>query len=282
MSAGYETTQRFLRPTDVGRTRRNQRRIQIQRIFSIACNVLAVLTVLTVAAWLYRRAQSDERFAVKTIEISGAAHTPRAAIDAITRTYVGLNLFKIDIARVQHDLGGLAWVQRIEIEKKLPDTLHIKIVERTPVAVVQHDARLDYVDEQGVVFAELSPSVGDSDLPMITDADGAELARAVRFIRDLHANDAPLFARVSEVRPVAPNGFAVFDRALGAFVYLNSGDALPKWRSLYAIAAAEHLGRAQIAYADLRFADRIIVKPVHPLAAGAPVTHLAAAAQITN
>jgi hypothetical protein len=81
---------------------------------------------------------------------------------------------------------------------------------------------------------------------------------------------------------VAPNGFAVFDRALGAFVYLDPKDAAAKWRSLYAIAAAEHLGRAQIAYADLRFADRIVLKPVHPIVASVPVTHVTAAVQITN
>ena len=59
------------------------------------------------ALWAYRHTQSNARFAVRTIEIDGAVHTPRAALDLATQRYVGLNLFQIDIARVQRDLGGL-------------------------------------------------------------------------------------------------------------------------------------------------------------------------------
>jgi hypothetical protein len=53
----------------------------------------------------------------------------------------------------------------------------------------------------------------------------------------------------------------LYDRDLGAVVLTNAEDVSAKWRSLYAIVKAEKLGRGTIAYADLRFADRIVVKP---------------------
>jgi cell division protein FtsQ len=281
MSSGYESA-RFLRPPDVGRIRRNQRRVQAQRILKIAFNVLVVATVALTALWAYRRTQSDARFAVKAIEVTGALHTPKAALDAVTQQYVGLNLFRIDIARVQHDLGGLPWVSRIEIEKKLPDTLRINIVERSPVALLQNSGNLRYVDGHAVAFADLSAAVGDSDLPVITHASGSELARAVALIAELRAHDPHVFARISEIRPIAPNGFALFDRQLGAFVYANGGDLSEKWRNLYGIVEAEHLGPAAIEYADLRFAGRIIVKPVHPITSAVASSHVSDAVQITN
>ncbi|HKO02440.1 MAG TPA: FtsQ-type POTRA domain-containing protein [Thermoanaerobaculia bacterium] len=281
MSSGYESA-RFLRPPDVGRIRRNQRRIQAQRVLMIAFNVLIVATVALTALWAYRRTQSDSRFAVKAIEIAGATHTPRAQLDAITKQYTGLNLFRIDIARVQHDLGGLPWVSHIAIEKKLPDTLRILIVERTPVALAANDGALRYVDPQGIAFADLSPTVGDSDLPVITHATGAELVRSVRLVADLRAKDPEVFSRISEIRPIAPNGFALFDRQLGAFVYANGDDLSAKWRSLYSIVQAEHLGRADIEYADLRFNDRIVVKPVRPITAATASARSNVAVQITN
>ncbi|HEV2722769.1 MAG TPA: cell division protein FtsQ/DivIB, partial [Thermoanaerobaculia bacterium] len=137
----------------------------------------------------------------------------------------------------------------------------IHIVERTPVALVMSDGPVRYVDDDGVTFAELSPAVGDNDLPVIGSARAADVARCVAFLRDLRARDAQLYARVSEVRPVAPRGFALFDRELDAFVYADAGDLSAKWRDLYAIVANEKLARGGIEYADLRFADRIIVKP---------------------
>jgi cell division protein FtsQ len=285
MSTSFESTQRFLRPTDVARLRRNHRRVQAQRLLVIARNGIIVVGLVLAGAWAYRQTQSDARFAVRHIGVLGAVHTPRAEVDAITQRYVGLNLFKIDIARVQRDLGSLPWIARIDIEKNLPDTLRIKIVERTPVALVQGDGpdgRLTYVDDQGVAFAQLSPTVGDDDLPVISGASGEELVRTVALISRLRAHDPQLFARISEVRPVAPRGFALFDRELGAFVYANGDDLSEKVRRLDAIVRAERFTTGSVEYADLRFDDRIILKPIHPIAVTAPKPRSMPAVAITN
>jgi cell division protein FtsQ len=260
------TASRFFRPSDPARLRRNQRRIQVQRLFVILRNATVVGVLVIAALAAYRHTQSNQRFAVRSIEVEGAVHTPRAAIDLVTRRYVGLNLFQIDIGRVQRDLAparasaasGLGWVQRIDIEKKLPDLLRIKITERTPVALVRNGDRLLYTDQEGLGFAELSTSAGDDDLPIITDAHGAELQRTVELLRDLRRTDAELYSRVSEVWPIPPRGFALYDRGLGAVVYANADDVVVKWRNLYSVLAAENSPKIQ--YADLRFANRLIVK----------------------
>ncbi|PYQ32025.1 MAG: hypothetical protein DMF56_02705 [Acidobacteria bacterium] len=249
---------RFFRPTDVARLRRNQRQIQIGRLLVLLRNVAVLAIVVAGGVWIWEHAQSDARFAVKHIEIAGEVHTPRAAIDGVAQRYVGVNLFQIDIARVQRDLGGVGWISHINIEKKLPDTLRIKITERTPVALVRINGALRYADETGVAFADLTSAAGDNDLPIITDASGAELTRAVALLRELRAHDREIYSRISEVRPIAPRGFAIFDRQLGAFVYADADNVSAKWRSLYAILGAENQPR--IEYADLRFADRVIVK----------------------
>ncbi len=282
MSVSYESTQRFLRPHDVGRVRRNQRRIRVQRLLAALGHIAVVTTVLTIAAWLYLRAQSDTRFALKNIEVAGAAQTPRKAIDEVMKAYAGTNLFRLDIARLQGDLKRLPWVSRVEIEKKLPDTLRVRVVERVPVALLHAGTVLRYVDDHGVAFADLSPSVGDRDLPVIGEASGAELARAVAFVAALRARDPQVFSRISEVRPVAPRGFALFDRELGAPVFVNEDDLSTKWRDFYAVARAEQLGPHSIEYADLRFGDRIVIKPVHPITTTVAPAPVAAPAQITN
>lgn len=258
---GFDTTaSRFLRPHDVARLRRNQRRIQAQRLLVVARMVALAAAVVAGGVWAWRHTQSGNRFAVQTIIVDGAVHTPRAALDLITSRYVGLNLFKIDIDRVQRDLGSLGWVRRIDIEKALPDTLRIKITERAPVALVRVGDRLLYVDDAGTGFAELSPSAGNDDLPIISDAQGDELSRTVTMLRQLHTRDRELYSRISEIWPIPPTGFAIYDRGFGAVVYANGNDISEKYRRLYAVLAAEN--NPKIAYADLRFADRLIVKPL--------------------
>lgn len=282
MSVFDQSGPRFFRPSDATPVRRNLRVIQMQRVLVVLRNAVFVLVLAAAGFWAYRQTQSDARFAVRHIEIAGAVHTQRAAIEAITRRYLGLNLFKIDIALVQHDLHSLAWIQRIAIEKRVPNTLRINVVERVPVALAMHDGALQYVDASGAVCGDLSPSIGDSDLPIVTSADDQELLRAVQFIDTLRAHDPIVYSRIGEVRPIAPRGFAIFDRDLGAIVYANADDVSSKFRSLYSIVQAEKLGRSDIEYADLRFADRIVIKPVHPIITAAAPLPISAPAQITN
>ncbi|MGZ4808492.1 MAG: cell division protein FtsQ/DivIB, partial [Thermoanaerobaculia bacterium] len=224
MSSAFDNTDRFLRATDAGRIRRNQRQIAVERFLAILRNIVLFLLAIVGAVWLYFHTQSDARFAVRNIEISGALHTSRAALEALTRQYGGLNLFRLDIARVQRDFESMSWVRRINIEKKLPDTLRIHITERVPVALLRDHDRLLYVDVEGKAFADLDASVGDDDLPIITDASGAELTRAIALLESLRAADSGLYSRVAEIRPIAPRGFALFDRELQTFVYGNAED----------------------------------------------------------
>ncbi|HSP34275.1 MAG TPA: FtsQ-type POTRA domain-containing protein [Thermoanaerobaculia bacterium] len=283
MSSLFDSTApRFLRPNDVASIRRNQRRIDAQRAVQIGRSALLAAIVVAIALWGYRRTQSDVRFAVKTIEVSGAVHAPQEAIHAITAAYTGTNLFKIDIARVQAAFRALPWIVRVDVEKKLPDTLRIRVEERTPSAIVRAGRSFRYADDNGAAFADLSPVVGDADLPLIAATDAADLQRCARLLRDLRQSDPLLYSRISEVRPLPPHAFAIFDRDLGTTVYADAADLSAKWRTLYSIAGAEKFDRGAIAYADLRFNDRIVLRPVHPITTSTAAIVPAPGAEITN
>jgi cell division septal protein FtsQ len=282
MSVQIETTERFLRPIDVDRVRRNYRRMQMQRLMAVALNAVVIVAVMATAIALYRRAQSDARFAVRHVEITGALHTTRADLERVARPYIGMNLFTLDIARIHRDIASLAWVSRIEIEKSLPDTLRIRVVERTPAALTEDGGRMAYVDENGTAFAALSPSIGDADLPLITGARGAELAGCVALLRKLRAADPDLYARISEMRPLPPHGVVFFDRQLQAPVYANEEGLSAKWRDLHAVARAEHFSGGEIAYADLRFRGRVVIKPLRAMPAAAFAPRTVVPLEITN
>lgn len=282
MSVLPESTERFFRPADVESIRRNYRDVKVRSFFRALRNLAILVAVIALAIFAYRRTQSDARFAIRHIEVTGAVHTQKAAIDALTRQYAGLNLFRLDIDRVRHDLSALDWVSRIEIEKALPDTLRIRVVERTPAALMSQNGTLRYVDENGGVFADLSPEIGDSDLPLIVATTGDDAVRAVDLLRRLRTRDPEIYARVSEVRPLLPHGFALFDRELGATIYAEAEDLPSKWRQLHAIAAAEKFSRGEVQYADLRFDGRIVIKPVHAVFGPSMTVPQTTTAQITN
>jgi len=231
---------------------------------------------------LYRHAQSAARFAVHHVEITGSHNTTRADLERVTAPYIGMNLFTLDIAGVRRDVTSLAWVKTAEIEKSLPGTLRIRVVERTPAALVDQGGRIAYVDDHGEAFAPLSPSIGDSDLPLIAGAQGSDLARCVALLKRLRVSDPALYARISEVRPLPPEGVEIFDRQLRAPVYANEDDLAAKWRQLYAITEAEQFAPGDIAYADLRFSGQVVVKPLRPMPPPAFAPRPVVESEITN
>jgi len=117
---------------------------------------------------------------------------------------------------------------------------------------------------------------------MISNARSSDLSRCVAILRQLRGNDPELYARISELRPLAPRGFAFFDRELHAFVYADEGDLSSKWRDLRAIASAERLVGGDIGYADLRFNGQIIIKPLRSMPAAPMVRRPLVPVPITN
>ena len=49
------------------------------------------------------------------------------------------------------------WIAKAEVSRKWPHSLHLKIQERDPVALVQFGEELLYMDRQGMIFKPLSP-----------------------------------------------------------------------------------------------------------------------------
>lgn len=261
MSSSFESSQRFLRPPDIGRIKRNQRRIAAQRVLVASRNMFVVVAGLAAVVWAYGHTRNHDRFAVKRIDIAGAIHTAPADVEAVTARYAGTNLFRLDIEGLQRDLRHLPWIAGVNVEKRLPDVLKVTVSERRPVALHFDGGSFRYVDAAGVPFAPLSTTVGDPDLAIVRSAAGPELRRCVALLEELRKSDPQVYARISEIRPIPPDGFALYDRDLGAVVYANASDLSAKWRTLYAITGAEGLGRSSVEYADLRFADRVVVKP---------------------
>ena len=293
MSSMFDSTDRFRRPADIARLRRNQRQIQMQRALVWSGNLLIVAFAVAAVVWLVRIAESSSRFAIRRVELVGLVHTPRPQLEALTRAYVGSNLFRIDISQVRRDLSSISWIRSASIEKTMPDLLRIRVTERVPLAIAADGAcagrgtvprrpcALRYVDASGLAFAELSPAVGDDNLPLIQASSSYDLTRCVALLTALKIERPDILGRVSELRPLGHGGFAIFDQALACEVYVDSEHIGERWTTFDRIVASERFGRGSLAYADLRFEGRIVIRPIHPTVMA--VAHPAAPpAAITN
>ncbi len=147
-------------------------------------------------AWAARRyVLTSPRFAVKTIAVEGAQRTTAEGIAEAGGVAVGDNVLAADLETVARKIEAQPWVASAQVQRKLPGTLSIQVVEHEPYVVVALGGDPYLATRDGKMFKKLD--LGDpADLPLVTgvrpeqvkdDRTGAELVvrRAADVVREL-------------------------------------------------------------------------------------------------
>jgi len=115
-------------------------------------------------------------FRVDGYQIVGIRHMDRKLVDAVVidelrQAAAPEGVSKpaqplVDVSRIRERLLGFGWVKDARVSRRLPDTLVIDIVERTPAALWQDKQQLALIDGEGVVLDRVA--VDDMpDLPLV-------------------------------------------------------------------------------------------------------------------
>ena len=91
-------------------------------------------------------------FEVENILIEGRVHTDPAILKAIINVRKGDPLFAFDPVSAKEGIEKIAWVESAHVQRRLPDTLYIKLNERKPLALWQKDKKLKVIDTNGEVI----------------------------------------------------------------------------------------------------------------------------------
>ena len=94
---------------------------------------------------------SDGGFKLETVVIKGNQHIEPKEIVATLNADVGTPLFAISLKNSYHKLKENSWIKKLSIMRRLPNTIVIHILERTPIAIWQHEQKLALIDYEGNV-----------------------------------------------------------------------------------------------------------------------------------
>jgi len=127
--------------------------------------------------WAVRHyALSTPRFAIEEVDVRGARRLGTRAVMEAAGIEKGRNIFALDALTAERRLVEVPWVEKAHIERKLPGTLVVDLVEREAAAVTSVDGALYLVARSGDPFKRLEP--GDPfDLPVITGLDPRDFGR---------------------------------------------------------------------------------------------------------
>ncbi|MBR0551135.1 cell division protein FtsQ/DivIB [Stakelama marina] len=152
----------------------------LHRIIAWGIFSAVVAAAIVLAAWLglpqaaYRSAAEtvgDAGLRVGQIEVSGLKRMDRMSVYAMALDQQSRAMPLVDLSKVRERLLNYGWVADARVSRRLPDTLVIDIVERTPAAIWQNNGQLMLIDEHGVLLEPVSPDAMP-DLPLVI-GDGA-------------------------------------------------------------------------------------------------------------
>ena len=111
--------------------------------------VLGLLGLLLIAAMMSGLIRS-ERWTISNLEVS--AEYQRVSAEQIRTTIANSaerSFFRLNTAQIQQQLMDIPWVRKVQVSKRWPDTLKVKVWEHQAVAVWNQETLLN---ESGEIF----------------------------------------------------------------------------------------------------------------------------------
>ena len=92
---------------------------------------------------------ADYGFVLKQVMIEGQEYTPSEDISQAINANENKPLFAININDIKTRLEDNPWVKAVLVERRMPNTIYIALLERRPIAIWQFQQQLYLIDEEG-------------------------------------------------------------------------------------------------------------------------------------
>ena len=192
---------------------------------------LVVAVALDIPAKAERAAGSavgKAGFRVSGYQISGINHMNRGLVDAVVTDELRRAADEggaakapqalVNVSEIRDRLLRYGWVKDARVSRRLPDTLVIDIVERSPAALWQNQGQLALIDTDGVVLDRV-PVDKMPDLPLLigtgANAQSKQLGRLMDAVPTLkpQLSSATWMAAVGGTSISSPARLSRFPRA---------------------------------------------------------------------
>jgi cell division protein FtsQ len=258
-----------------------KRSLSARRVWLIARTV-AVIAVLGFGGWRFATLVADAHgLQIGHLTVRGQERLSAGEVLALVDGLRGQNILLVHLDPWRERLLASPWVEDATLRRVLPSTLEIVVHERRPMGVGRIGTALYLIDRRGVVVDEYGPAYADIDLPIIDglsaspqdgDAlvDTARAEFAGRVIASL-ATRPELAKRVSQIDVSDLHNAVVILDGDTALLRLGEAEFVERLQQYVELAPALRERLAGIDYVDLRFDERLYVRPAFAKAtAGRP------------
>lgn len=194
-------------------------------------------------------------FKVEKVYLSGRETTDVKAINEVLDVQRGSPILAVSVTDVKARLEALPEVRSATVERELPNTLHIKITERTPVAVWQHEGKEVPVDMDGKLLANRKLETGGHYLVVA----GEDAPAHVGALMETLTKDKELYGKVIAAVRVGDRRWNL--KLAGDITLMLPEEGMEKaWLRLAKVEREQKILSKAIETIDMRIENRIFMK----------------------
>lgn len=202
-------------------------------------------------------------FTVKNVELAGNEHLTDDELKSVAGLRPDESLLSISSRKVYNRLKESPWVQTASVRKEFPSKLLISIRETEPFALLDMKGKMFIVDDRGRMLEELR----DNSVPFlpVIMSDPYNEKEAFREAVNLAKviKNMGLLQKKQRIEIIAHQTNEVAANLDGVHVKVGAGEHEDKLTRLGEIEEEISRRHIPVAYIDLRFSKKAIVKPVN-------------------
>lgn len=207
---------------------------------------------------------------VRKIAVHGNVRVSSGEVQALVDGLRGSSILTADLASYRKRLKRSPWIADVALRRVLPSTVEVFLSERRPIGLCRFGETIYLVDTDGLID-EFGPQYSEFDLPIIDglvrspdsgqpsiDETRAELAARVI---DAVAPRKDIAERISQIDVRDLHNAVVMLQDDPALLHLGDEKFLERLQSYVDLAPALREQVRDIDYVDLRFGQRVYVRP---------------------
>jgi cell division protein FtsQ len=253
--------------------RPSKKRGSVLRHMWLATRIVVIFGVMTYGGW--RGASlvlAAPALQISRVTVRGNERLATGEVLALVAGLQRRNILTVELDDWRERLMSSPWVEDATLRRMLPSTVEIAVRERRPIGIGRVANGLYLVDARGVIVDEYGPNYADLDLPIIdglasVPRDGAPAVDevkaflAARLIVALQVRP-DLAAKVSQIDVSDARDAVVILDGDTAMLRLGEDDFVERLQEYVDLGPALRERVSDIDYVDLRFGDRLYVRPV--------------------
>ena len=158
------------------KARKKKKRKRIAKGFLI---FLVIAGLLTSISFGFYQATKKGVFNITEIEVVGNEIIEEKDVIAAAGIRMGESIFFIDLNQANYNIHELLGLDRLEISKIFPNKILIRMVESTPISVVNFNDELYYLDREGKLI-ENSEYLRKTNIPIVFGVDNVTIGEVGR------------------------------------------------------------------------------------------------------